>query len=91
MTDTASFEREVSFEGAVVTEGTIRELGNQRYEISLKGKTVILEVSSSVPIRYSADLIRENTSGKRIFRRMSFTTVNKCRNIKMTFKYFTAK
>ena len=91
VTDTASFEREVSFEGAVVTEGTIRELGNQRYEISLKGKTVILEVSSSVPIRYSADLIRENTSGKRIFRRMSFTTVNKCRNIKMTFKYFTAK
>ena len=89
--DTAEFDREMSFEGAVITEGTVEELGNQKYLIKYKGKSVVLEVFSSVPIKYSVDMILEKTSGNRVFRRMSFKTVKNCRSIKMEFKYTPAQ
>ena len=89
--DTAEFKREMSFEGAVITEGTVEELGKQKYLIKFRGKAVILEVSSSVPVAYSVDMIREKTSGNRVFRRMSFKTVKNCRNIRMEFKYTPAQ
>ena len=89
--DTAEFDREMSFEGAVITEGTVEELGNQKYLIKYKEKAVVLEVFSSVPIKYSVDMILEKTSGNRVFRRMSFKTVKNCRSIKMEFKYTPAQ
>ena len=91
VTDIAEFDREMSFEGAVITEGTVEELGNQKYLIKFKGKAVVLEVFSSVPIKYSVDMILEKTSGNRVFRRMSFKTVKNCRSIKMEFKYTPAQ
>ena len=89
--DTAEFDREMSFEGAVITEGTVEELGNQKYLIKYKGKSVVLEVFSSVPIKYSVDMILEKTSGNRVFRRMTFKTVKNCRSIKMEFRYSPVK
>ena len=91
VTDIAEFDREMSFEGAVIIEGTVEELGNQKYLIKYKGKSVVLEVFSSVPIKYSVDMILEKTSGNRTFRRMSFKTVKNCRNVKMEFKYTPAQ
>ena len=89
--DTAEFDREMSFEGAVITEGTVEGLGNQKYLIKYKGKSVVLEVFSSVPIKYSVDMILEKTSRNRVFRRMSFKTVKNCRSIKMEFRYSPVK
>ena len=89
--DTAEFDREMPFEGAVIIEGTVEELGNQKYLIKFKGKAVVLEVFSSVPIKCSVDMILEKTSGNRTFRRMSFKTVKNCRNVKMEFKYTPAQ
>lgn len=50
VTDFAEFKQPMSFEGAVITESKIQDLGNFRYLISEQGKSLILEVISSEPI-----------------------------------------
>ena len=85
--DFAEFEHPMSFEGAVITEGKIRDLGKFRYLISAQGKSLILEVISSEPIRYSLQTIDEKNTGNRKFGRMAFSTVGNVGKIRMGFRY----
>lgn len=87
VTDFAEFEQPMSFEGAVITEGEIRDLGNFRYLISAQGKSLILEFISSEPIRYSLQTIDEKNTGNRKFGRMSFSSVGNIGKIRMEFRY----
>ena len=87
VTDFAEFEQPMSFEGAVIAEGEIRDLGKFRYLISAQGKSLILEVISSEPVRYSLQTIDEKNTGNRTFGRMAFSTVGKVGKIRMEFRY----
>ncbi|MBE6404990.1 MAG: hypothetical protein E7040_03115 [Lentisphaerae bacterium] len=91
VTDSAVFEQEKIFEGAVITAGKIQKSGETRYRITQNGKSIVLELMCSEPVVCTVDLIKENTLGNRVFRRLSFRTQKKCRTVKMQFRYFPVK
>ena len=90
VSDHGSFDREMDFEGAVITLGEIKELGGNRYLITEKGKSLLLEVNSSVPYKFTVHTIMEDTYHKRPVYRLTFTATEKCRNVDMSFVFTPA-
>ncbi len=86
VSDAADFARAIEFEGAVITLGNVKELGNNQYLITWKNKSLKLEVVSSVPYKFSIDTINEDTYHKLPVYRLTFNA-GKNKNIKMEFKY----
>ena len=86
VTDDAVFSREMEFEGAVITLGKVKELGNDQYLITWKDKSLKLEVISSVPYKFSIDTINEDTYHKLPVYRLAFNA-GKNKNVKMEFNY----
>ena len=110
VTDEAQFSENADFEGAVITLGDIKELGNNRYLITWNAqeievadkratvnpsklrfewetKSLMLEVKSNVPYKFSIDTINEDTYHKLPVYRMAFTAAEKAKDIKMEFIY----
>ena len=88
VSDVADFARAIEFEGAVITLGNVKELGNNQYLITWKNKSLKLEVISSAPYKFSIDTINEDTYHKLPVYRLTFNA-GKNKNIKMEFKYTT--
>ena len=90
VSDEAEFNEASEFENAVITLGTVKELGNDRYLITWKDKSLKFEVKSNVPYKFSIDTIRENTYHKLPVYRLAFTA-EKSKNIKMDIIFTPVK
>ena len=104
VTDEAEFSTPTEFEDAVITLSNIKELGNHKYLITWqpdtatlpealkrwKNQSLLLEVKSSVPYKFSIDTINENTWHKLPVYRMAFTSGEKVKKIKMEFIFTPA-
>ncbi|MBR7155916.1 MAG: heparinase II/III family protein [Lentisphaeria bacterium] len=104
VTDEAEFSTPTEFEDAVITLSNIKELGNHKYLITWqpdtaalpealkrwKNQSLLLEVKSSVPYKFSIDTINENTWHKLPVYRMTFTAGEKVKKIKMEFIFTPA-
>ena len=94
VSDEAKFNEDTVFEGAVITMGKIKELGNNKYLLQLDGKyldwkpqQLMLEVKCNVPYKFSIDTINEDTWHKLPVYRLAFTAMEKAENIKMEFVF----
>jgi len=90
VSDEAEFNEASEFENAVITLGTVKELGNNQYLITWKDKSLKFEVRSSVPYKFSTDTIMENTYHKLPVCRLAFTA-EKSKNIKMDIVFTPVK
>lgn len=93
VSDSAEFSAPAEFEGAVITMGKIKILGNNKYLLQWDGnfpwckpQQLMLEVKCNVPYKFSIDTINEKTRLKLPIFRMAFT-VEKARDVKMKFIY----
>ncbi len=89
VTDTAEFDKPLTFENAVISLGSFEKIDGHTYCITEGGKKLLLTIDcGGAPFNTSQDVIREDTKHKRDVNRLAIQLDGKVKSVKMilTFK-----